>query len=90
MIVPIHSVDAEGDSIILTVSNLPSFGVFTDSGNGSGSITFTPDFTQSGTYNNILIRATDDAVPSSSSTEAFRLNVANVNRNPVLDRNNFV
>ncbi|MFQ6008297.1 MAG: Ig domain-containing protein, partial [Candidatus Zixiibacteriota bacterium] len=44
----------------LTTSTLPTGAVFVDSGNGAGSFDWTPDFTQSGTYN-VTFYATDDS-----------------------------
>ncbi|MGD8305987.1 MAG: Ig-like domain-containing protein, partial [Ignavibacteria bacterium] len=85
LVVPIHSVDPDGDFITLSVSGgFPSsFATFVDSGNGNGSITFLPGYSDDGTYNNIIVTATDDGNPTSSSTEAFRLNVADTTGAPV-------
>ncbi len=46
----VHATDADGDSIILDTLNVPTNATFVDSGNGAGSFTFTPDFTQADTY----------------------------------------
>ena len=70
LVVPINSVDPDGDSITLSVNNLPFFGVLTDSGNGTGSITFIPGF-NSGPYLNIQVVATDDGTPVASSSYNF-------------------
>jgi hypothetical protein len=84
LVVPINVVDPDGDAITISVNNLPSFGAFTDNGDGTGDITFLPSYTDAGTYNNIRVIATDDGVPSSSSTEVFRLNVADMTGAPVI------
>lgn len=71
-----------GDTIMLAVANLPAFGVFVDNGDGTGTITFTPGFTDAGVYPNITVSATDALGESDSDT--FTLTVGNVNRPPVL------
>jgi hypothetical protein len=82
--VSVTSIDPDGDNITLTAVNLPSFGSFTDSGDGTGNIRFTPGFDNAGDYTNIRIIASDDASPSLSDTVLFTLTVNNVNRAPVL------
>ncbi|MCZ6702540.1 MAG: Ig-like domain-containing protein, partial [Ignavibacteria bacterium] len=85
LVVPISAVDPEGGAITFSVNNLPSFGALTDNGDGTGFITFTPGINKSGTYNNIQVIAIDDGVPQASSSEFFSLDVADLNRKPVLD-----
>ncbi len=50
LIFGVHATDADGDSIILETDNMPSNSTFIDSGNGSGSFRFVPDYTQAGVY----------------------------------------
>lgn len=74
------------DDIILAVSNLPSFGSFTDNNDGTGTIRFAPDFTHAGIYANIVVVAQDTSNPPLKDTVAFKLTVRNVNRPPVLEK----
>jgi hypothetical protein len=83
--VAVNSTDPDGDNITLTASNLPSFGSFTDNGDGTGLISFLPGFGEAGSYPNIQVVATDDGTPGLSDTTAFTLTVGDVNRAPVLD-----
>jgi len=78
----VHSTDADGDSIILSATNIPTNATFTDSGNGAGTFSFNPDYTQSNIYN-VTFKATD---PSSAvDSEVVQITVNNVNNAPVLD-----
>jgi hypothetical protein len=77
----IHASDVDLDSIILDTLNAPSNAAFVDSGNGGGSFTFTPDFTQADTYYVNFIA--EDTVGATDS-EVVEIVVYNVNRPPVL------
>lgn len=55
----ISASDPDGDSLILTVENLPINATFVDSGNNKGLFNFIPDTTQIG-VNNVTFIATDD------------------------------
>ncbi len=76
----VHATDPDGDSIILTAQNTPMNSSFVDSGNGAGSFTFTPDYTQSGIYNVTFI-ASDGSLADS---EVVEITVNNVNQPPEL------
>ncbi|HVP35568.1 MAG TPA: tandem-95 repeat protein [Terriglobales bacterium] len=78
----IHSMDINGDRLILNALNIPSNAVFTDSGNGAGSFRFSPNYTQSGIYNVTFIAR--DTV-GAADTELVHITVINVNNPPVLD-----
>ncbi len=83
--ITVSAVDAEGDSMTLSASfvpTLPTFVGFTDNGNGTGVLSLSPDYTKSGNYN-VTITATDSKGASSSST--VTVTVTNVNRPPVLE-----
>ncbi len=80
--VALSATDPDGGSITLAVRNLPSFGNFTDNGNRTGRIRFTPGFFAAGVYANIQVIATDDGTPALSDTVSFTLTVNNVNRAP--------
>jgi hypothetical protein len=78
----IHSTDPDGDSIILSlVGIVPLHSSFVDSGNGAGSFTFTPDYTQSGTYN-VTFVASDGSLADS---EVVEITVNHINLPPELD-----
>ena len=73
----VSATDADGDNIVLTASNLPSFALFTDNGNGTGTINLTPGSTHFGAYPNVTITATD--VKGANGTSIFSINVNDVN-----------
>lgn len=70
--------DAEGDSIILSASALPSFATFVDNGDGSGVLTVSPIVGQEGLYT-VVITASDATL---ASTQQVRIRVGN--RAPVV------
>ncbi|MFA6198269.1 MAG: right-handed parallel beta-helix repeat-containing protein [Patescibacteria group bacterium] len=80
---------ATGDSVTITAANLPSgssLGNTTyNAGTGKFEATFTwtPSYTQSGSYPNIVFTATDTA--SATDTESITITIANTNQPPVLD-----
>ncbi|MCB0260491.1 MAG: T9SS type A sorting domain-containing protein [Calditrichaeota bacterium] len=83
LFITVHAFDPDpGDLLTLTVVNLPYFGTFVDSGNGTGSITLEPGFSNSGSYSNIMVIVTDAI--GAVDTTAFLLTVFNVNRNPAI------
>ena len=78
----VHATDANGDSIILSATSIPTNASFTDSGNGSGSLTFSPNYNQAAVYNiTFFARDTLGGVDS----EVVAITVNNVNLAPVLD-----
>ncbi len=64
--------DPDGDTLTLTDSGTPSFGSFTDNGDGTGTFTFNPATGNNGTYN-ISVTATDP--DNATDTEPFTLTV---------------
>ncbi|MGB7062527.1 MAG: Ig-like domain-containing protein [Candidatus Zixiibacteriota bacterium] len=66
----IHAIDPDTDPIILDTLDVPLNAVFVDSGNGAGSFTFTPDYSQSGIYNVTFI-ASDNLGAADSQTVAI-------------------
>lgn len=64
--ITITATDDAGESIILNVSELPSFANFTDNGNGTASLQITPGAGSKGSFN-INIRATDNLGASNSA-----------------------
>ncbi|MCB9066625.1 MAG: tandem-95 repeat protein [Calditrichae bacterium] len=81
--VPVSASDPDGDALVLTAPNLPTFGTFTDNGDGTGNIEFTPGFGDEGNYT-IQLVSIDNGTPVLSDTISFTLVVGNVNRAPVL------
>lgn len=79
--VNVSASDSDSDPITLTASNLPSFGSFTDNSNGTGTVSFAPDYFDAGVYAGITITAT---TTDGSDSDSFTLTVNNVNRAPVL------
>ncbi|MDP4260390.1 MAG: fibronectin type III domain-containing protein, partial [Bacteroidota bacterium] len=79
------NVTASGGSgtLNLQVANLPAFGSFTQNGSGAGTITFNPQVTDQGIYNNITVTVTD--ANNLTSSQSFNLTVNN-NFNPVIAR----
>ncbi|XVJ66420.1 MAG: hypothetical protein HEQ40_09775 [Lacibacter sp.] len=71
--VNITATDAPGDIITLSVTGLPSFATFTNTGNGTGVITITPG-TTSGSFTGITVTATDNF--NSSSSRQFNISVS--------------
>jgi len=88
--VPIFATDPDGQTITLTTANLPSFGSLTDSGNGTGSLLFTPGYSQSGSYQNIQVIATDNGAPPLSDTSYFALTVMEFNLPPTAVNDNLM
>lgn len=70
----VHSSDLDGDSLILTAANLPTNATFFDSGNGAGSFSFNPNFSQAGLYS-VTFKTTDEVVTDS---EIVNVNVTNL------------
>ncbi|MDP3024742.1 MAG: Ig-like domain-containing protein, partial [candidate division Zixibacteria bacterium] len=78
-----QATDINGDRLILTALNVPTNATFTDSTNGSGAFTFSPNFTQAGVYNVTFI-ATDTVGVADSEIVAITVTSAG-NQTPVLD-----
>ncbi len=72
--------DADGAIPVLSAENVPLNATFVDNGNGSGSFSFDPDFTQSGVYN-VRFIASDGSLADS---EVVVITVTEFNRAPVL------
>jgi hypothetical protein len=59
--VSMSATDDPGDVLTLTVNNLPpAFGSYSDNGDGTGLITFTPGYSDAGSYTSIEVIATDN------------------------------
>jgi len=81
--VQVQATDSDGDALTIQVTNLPAFGAFVSTGNGTGTITFSPAQKDSGVYNNITVTVTD--ANGASTSTSFSLTVNN-NYPPVITR----
>ncbi len=78
--VPVTASDPDATIPTLSTSTLPTNAGFTDNGDGSGLFTFTPDFTQAGSYP-ITFYASDGIFTDS---EVVTVTVTGTNQLPVL------
>jgi len=75
LMIVVTATDPEGSDVILAAtSNIGTF-TFVDSGNGAGSLDWTPDYTQSGTYY-VTFYATDDSAAVDSEEVTITVNEA--------------
>ena len=79
--VPVSATDIDGTILSLTATNLPTNASFVDNGGGSGTFSFTPDFTQQGTYD-VTFTATDNGL--ATDVEIVTVTVNQVNLPPIL------
>jgi len=77
----ITTTDPDGDILTLTASNLPDDSSFTDNGNATGVFTWQTDFSDAGTYSNIVFTVSDGVLEDS---EEITITVNNVNNPPVI------
>ncbi|HEX8333483.1 MAG TPA: fibronectin type III domain-containing protein, partial [Segetibacter sp.] len=80
-VLKITATDEDLEKLTLTVSNLPSFATFTNSGDGAGQISFNPASTNQGVYEKIRVIVTD--THNGADTVSFDVNV-NDNYVPVI------
>lgn len=74
--------DAENDSLSFSITGLPSWANFSDLGNGTATLSGTPNFNQAGIYNNIIISVSDGS--NTTSLPPFTVTVSDTNRAPIL------
>jgi len=80
----ISASDVDGDIPALSTSALPGTAVFVDNLDGTGQLTWTPDFTDAAIYN-VTFYATDVAVPTSIDSEVVQIEVLEAgNQTPVM------
>ena len=79
--IQISATDPNGDSLTLSVTDLPAFAQFTDNGNGTGVISMPPDYTHAGLYSFTVSVSDGDLTDS----QQVSLTVVDVNRPPVAD-----
>ena len=73
--------DGNQDPLTFSIQNAPSFATLTDAGNGTASLRIAPGFSDAGTYNVTVSVNDGDATDSKN----FTINVADVNRAPVVN-----
>ncbi len=78
--IPVSAADPDGTFPALTTSTLPPGAVFSDNGDGTGFLNWTPSFDQSGAYP-VTVYASDGIAIDS---EIVTITVDDVNRPPVL------
>jgi hypothetical protein len=83
LVVPVTASDPDGDALSFSAPGLPGFGTLSDNGDGSGSLQFTPGFSDAGSYT-ITVVVNDGGTPSLSDTTTFQLTVAQVNLPPAI------
>jgi hypothetical protein len=71
-----------GDTLSYAASNLPTGAVFDPA---TRTFTWTPNYSQSGSYQNVRFTVTDNGAPPLAASEAITISVGDVNRPPVLD-----
>ncbi|MCP4125977.1 MAG: tandem-95 repeat protein, partial [Gammaproteobacteria bacterium] len=79
--ISISASDPNGDALTLSAANLPGFAQFTDNGNGTGTISCAPAYTNAGTYT-VTLSVSDGQL--SAETNAG-ITVINVNQPPELN-----
>ncbi len=80
--ISLKATDIDGDNLSFSFINLPSFAIFSNTGNGSGKIVFNPSASSNGLYN-ISVIVNDGKGGKDTST--FSLTVNN-NQSPVMYR----
>ena len=71
--------DPDDDTLLFSISGKPSWASFSSS---TGKLSGTPTYSQAGTYNNIIISASDGSLSAQLST--FIITVENINRAPTI------
>jgi hypothetical protein len=78
--IPVTAANPGGDAISLTAPTLPPNATFTDHGNGTGTLEFSPAYDQAGIHA-VTINADDG---HESDSESLDITVTNTNRPPVV------
>ncbi len=86
MVLRLRVSSSDPDSIvpILTAHNMPLNSTLADSGNGRGLFTFSPSYSQNGTYH-VTFLAIDREYPDVADSAEVSINVININRAPTID-----
>jgi hypothetical protein len=78
----VSATDPEGHNLFYSASNLPSGANFDPV---TRTFTWTPNYTQAGTYTGVRFRVVDDGVPAGEDEEAITITVVNRNSPPVMN-----
>jgi hypothetical protein len=75
----LSATDADLNGLTFSASNLPAGATLDPS---TGAFSWTPTYSQSGTYPGVVFTVTDDGTPNLSDSETITITVTNVNREP--------
>jgi|GEM_PF-3907285 len=81
--IPVIASDGNGDVLTIRTENLPAFGDYISTGNGTGMINLEPTFNDAGSYGPVLVIVEDPSGLSDSTS--FFVAVRNINRQPIID-----
>ncbi|MEN8120613.1 MAG: Ig-like domain-containing protein [Bacteroidota bacterium] len=81
--ISILATDPEGDALVFTANNLPTFATLTDNGDGTANLVLEPVFGHAGTYPDVVIIVSDGTF-TDSDTISITVNPAAANKVPVL------
>ncbi len=81
---PVYGTDADSTIPHLTALNLPANAAFTDSGNGHGLFTFSPNNFQAGSYS-VIFKVIDAEDADLADSQFVTIIVNNVNQIPTID-----
>ncbi|MDD4052603.1 MAG: tandem-95 repeat protein, partial [candidate division Zixibacteria bacterium] len=79
----VTATDADATIPTLTTSTLPTNAGFVDNGDGTGSFSFSPDYTQAGDHS-VTFYATDAVTTTDVDSEIVVITVTNTNQTPVV------
>jgi len=77
----VSATDPDADTLTYTATGLPTGASFDPA---TRTFSWTPSYTQSGTYPSVTFTVTDSGTPGLTASEAITITVTNVNRAPVL------
>ncbi|MBS1745374.1 MAG: fibronectin type III domain-containing protein [Bacteroidetes bacterium] len=80
--IPVTAFDADNDSLVYSIRNKPPFAKLINNGNNTATLTFKPNASKQGTYNNIQIIVNDKF--GGKDTTSFTITV-NDNYDPTID-----
>ena len=83
LVLNLVAADPDGDSLALSVANLPAGSTFVDDGVGTALFSWTPAFGQTGNFD-VTFSVADDGTPSVNASETITITVGDVNRAPTL------
>ncbi|MFH1374703.1 MAG: Ig-like domain-containing protein [bacterium] len=84
LVVAVSATDPEGQGIVFTVSTTLNNYSFVDNGDGTGALTYQPDYHDAG-VDTVRLFATDDGSPQATGSEVMVITTVNVNQPPEFD-----